>query len=375
MERFIKFSGHLGGIFNPGSMDVYLAKLFISRYIIILIGLVATLQMLDLLSESDDILAGDGAVNADLWHYVTLRTPTLLSLFSPFVALLAAIISLAGLNIHSEIIIMKASGWSAFRIITPLLLMSLLIASLHFVFTETVAVHAKAELKNWKENKYAADLPPAPDTVYDTWVTDGNNLIKAESASRNGSILLLDKVTQYIRDKDKRITSLIKADFAVFRDDKWTMFEVKEFDIKTLKVTPMENLIWDTDIPPKRFIALALKPDRVSIQRLRTAITQLKKEGHNTASFETMLYQKFVAPLSTLLMPLLAGLAAFGLHRGGNLFGRIALTGAMGFGYFVINNLFVALGQYGAVPPMIAAWLPFFLFALMGLSFILLTEE
>ncbi|PHZ83831.1 LPS export ABC transporter permease LptG [Paremcibacter congregatus] len=375
MERFIKYSNRLGGMLNPGSLDLYLAKSFASRYIIILLGLVATLQMLDLLSESDNILAGEGAVTGDLWHYVTLRVPTLLSLFSPFVALLAAIMCLAGLNVHSEIVIMKAAGWSAFRIITPLILMSLLIASLHFVFTETISVKARAELRNWKENNYAADLPPAPDTVYDAWVNDGNNLIKAESASRNGSILLLDKVTQYIRDKDLRITSLIRADFAVYRDGKWKMFEVKEFDMRTSKVTPMENLVWETDIPPERFIALALKPDQVNLQRLRSAIAQLKTEGHDTASFETMLHQKFVGPLSTLLMPLLAGLAAFGLHRGGGLFGRIALTGALGFGYFVINNLFAALGQYGAVPPAVSAWLPFTLFFLIGISFILVTEE
>ena len=74
-------------------------------------------------------------------------------------------------------------------------------------------------------------------------------------------------------------------------------------------------------------------------------------------------------------MPLLAGLAAFGLHRGGNLFGRILLTLALGFSYFVINNLFVALGQYGAVPAIVAGWLPFLLFGLAGISFILLTEE
>lgn len=375
MERLIRYSGYFNGFLNPGSMDIYISRLFASRYIFILIGLVATLQMLDLLSESDNILAGEGAVYADLWRYVTLRTPTLLSLFSPFVALLSAIICLAGLNVHSEIVIMKAAGWSAFRIVTPMIIMSLLIACLHFIFTETVTIGAKAELRNWKENKYAADLPPAPDTVYDTWVNDGNNLIKAESASRNGSILLLDKVTQYIRDKDMRITSLIKADFAVYRDGKWTMFEVREFDIRTLKITPMENLIWETDILPERFIVQALKPDQVNLQRLRTAIAQLEKEGHNTANFETMLYQKFVAPLSTLLMPLLAGLAAFGLHRGGGLFGRIALTGAMGFGFFVINNLFIALGQYGAVPPIVAAWLPFLLFLLTGISFLLLTEE
>ncbi|MCF8475202.1 MAG: LPS export ABC transporter permease LptG [Emcibacter sp.] len=375
MERFIKYSNFLGGMLDPGSMDIYIAKLFITRYIIILLGLVATLQMLDLLSESDNILAGEGATYGELWHYITLRVPTLLSLFSPFVTLLAAIICLASLNIHSEIVIMKTAGWSAFRIITPMIMVSLLIAVVHFVFTESITVKAKAELENWKENEYATNLPPAPDTVYDTWVNDGNNLIKAEKASRNGSILLLDKVTHYVRNKNRHITSLIKADFAVYRDGKWTMFEVREFDIRTLKVTPMENLLWETDIPPERFIALALKPDQVSIKKLRSAITQLKKEGHNTASFETMLFQKFVSPLSTLLMPLLAGLAAFGLHRGGNLFRRIMFTGAMGFGYFVINNLFVALGQYGAVPPFIAAWLPFLLFFLIGTSFILITEE
>lgn len=375
MERFIRYSDQLTGLFNPGVMDIYIAKLFATRYIFILIGLVATLQMLDLLSESDEILAGEGAVYGDLWRYVTLRTPTLLSLFSPFVALLSAIMCLASLNVHSEIVVMKASDWSAFRIITPMIMVSLLIACLHFIFAETVSIPARVELRNWQENNYAANLPPAPDTVYNTWVNDGNNLIKAEKASRNGSILLLDKVTQYIRDKNMHITSLIKADFTVYRDGKWTMFEVKEFNIKTLKVTPMENLVWETSIPPERFIIQALKPEQATLQRLRTAIVQLKKEGHDTAAFETMLYQKFVTPLSTLLMPLLAGLAAFGLHRGGNLFGRIALTGAMGFGFFVINNLFIALGQYGALPPLIAAWLPFVLFAFAGTSFILLTEE
>ncbi|NOZ42089.1 MAG: LPS export ABC transporter permease LptG [Alphaproteobacteria bacterium] len=356
-------------------MDIYIAKLFAARYIVILIGLVATLQMLDLLSESDDILAGQGATYADLWRYVTLRTPTLLSLFSPFVALLSAIMCLAALNVHSEIVIMKASGWSAFRIITPMIMVSLLIASLHFVFTETVTVSARAQLRNWQANKYAANLPPAPDTVYNTWVNDGNNLIKAERASRNGRILLLDKVTQYIRDKNLHVTFLIKADFAVYRDGKWTMFEVKKFNVKTLKVTPLENLVWQTNIPPERFMTQALKPDQVTLQHLRTAIAQLKSEGHDTSAFETMLYQKFVGPLSTLLMPLLAGLAAFGLHRGGNLFGRIASTLALGFGFFVINNLFIALGEYGALPPIIAAWLPFSLFFFAGTSFILLTEE
>ena len=375
MDRIKKFSSVIGQMFNPGSLDLYLARVFIIRYVIILVGLISTLLILDLLAKSDDILAGDGATLADLWTYVTLRMPQLVSLFSPFVALLAAILSLAGLNIHNEVIIMKAAGWNAFRIILPLILMSGLVAAIHFVFNETIAVTARAELKNWEEHGFAANVPPAPDRVYDSWVTDGNHLIKAESASRNGSILLLDRVTQYIRNNQLQVKALIKADFAVYRDGKWKLFEVKKFDIDTLKVTPLENLDWKTNVPPERFIALGIKADQVNLQQLLTAIDQLEREGHVTNDLKTYLHQKFVSPLSTLLMPLLAGLAAFGLHRGGNLFGRILLTLALGFSYFVINNLFVALGQYGAVPAIVAGWLPFLLFGLAGISFILLTEE
>ena len=375
VERVISYGGHFGKLFNPGSMDVYLAKIFAVRYIFILVGLIATLQMLDLLAKSEEILAGEGAVYGDLWRYVTLRSPHLISLFSPFVALLASILTLSVLNIHSEIVIMKAAGWSAFRIIMPLIAISMLIGAINFVFSETVTVHARAELRNWEANAFAADIPPAPDSVYDSWVTDGQNLVKAETANRNGSILLLDQVTQYIRDEDKNITSIVKADFAVYRDEKWKLFEVKQFNIKTLEITLLENLDWDTTIPPERFISLAIIADQVNLPRLRRAIDQLESEGHDTGNMITMLYQKFVSPLSTILMPLLAGLAAFGLHRGGNLLARILITLSMGFGFFVVNNLFIALGQYGAVPPVIAAWLPFLLFGLSGISFILLTEE
>jgi len=375
MEHFIRQYDNLKGLLNPGSMDLYLAKVFLIRYVVILLGLVATLQVLDLLSKSDDVLAGEGAQYGDLWRYVTLRAPQLFSLFSPFVALLAAIFSLAGLNVHNEIVIMKAAGWSAFRVILPLILMSALIGAIHFVFNEAVTVGAKKEFIDWSDSDFAADIPPAPNRVDDAWVTDGNNLIKAETAQRSGSVLYLDNVTQYIRDENQKVTALIRADVVAYRNGKWDMFNVKKFDIETLEVIPMQDMPWVTDVPPERFMALALKPDLATLGQLRRAIEQLQKEGHNTNNLKTQLYQKYVAPLSTLLMPLLAGLAAFGLHRGGGLFGRVLFTLAMGFGYFVMDNMFVALGQYGAVTPLIASWLPFVLFGLIGISFILVTEE
>ena len=65
-------------------------------------------------------------------------------------------------------------------------------------------------------------------------------------------------------------------------------------------------------------------------------------------------------------MPLLAAVAAFGLARSGQVLLRAAAGMALGFAYFVVDNLSLALGNVGAYPAWLAAWAPFVLFLLIG---------
>ena len=83
----------------------------------------------------------------------------------------------------------------------------------------------------------------------------------------------------------------------------------------------------------------------------------------------------YVDMLSTLLMPLLAAVAAFGLGRSGALFLRAVIGMALGFAYFVADNFALAMGNLGAYPPWIAAWGPFLLFLLIGETVLVRTEE
>ena len=48
---------------------------------------------------------------------------------------------------------------------------------------------------------------------------------------------------------------------------------------------------------------------------------------------------------------------------------------ALGFTYFVVDNLSIALGNAGAYPPFLAAFAPFFLFLLIGESLLIRSEE
>ena len=79
--------------------------------------------------------------------------------------------------------------------------------------------------------------------------------------------------------------------------------------------------------------------------------------------------------MSIVLMPLLAGLAAFGLARSGQVLIRAAIGMALGFSYFLVDNLSLALGNVGAYPPVLAAWAPFLLFLFIGEMVLIRSEE
>ena len=66
-----------------------------------------------------------------------------------------------------------------------------------------------------------------------------------------------------------------------------------------------------------------------------------------------------------LLGALLGAVAAFGLARSGHLFVRAVIGMALGFAYFVFDNAALAMGNFGAYPPFLAAWAPFVLFLLL----------
>ena len=78
-------------MFPSRTLTLYLARLFISRILGVLILLVLVLQMLDLLSESGNILAVPGNGQAEILYYVSMRTPQLIARFLPYSVLLATL--------------------------------------------------------------------------------------------------------------------------------------------------------------------------------------------------------------------------------------------------------------------------------------------
>ena len=172
--------------FPSRQLASYMARLFVTRTFAVLVMLVLVLMTLDLLGEAGKILAVPGNGDADLWRYVGLRIPLLISRFLPFSALLGTLIAFVGLNQNSEIVAMKAAGLSAHQILAPLIIASMVVAAGLFAFNETVVVKAARTVTAWSDNDYKP-IPPESGILSNVWVLQGDNLVHAGIVAGHGA--------------------------------------------------------------------------------------------------------------------------------------------------------------------------------------------
>ncbi len=359
--------------FPSRTLAIYMAKMFIVRTLAVLALLVLVLQALDLLGESGKILAYEGNGEAELWTYVSLRAPQLVARFLPFSVLLGTIITLATLNQNSEVISMKAGGLSAHQILAPLIVASMGVALVSFVFNETIVAPATARLTQWEKVEFGP-IPAESNIRTNVWVKDGNNLINARTVTGSGEGVVLQNVTVYNRTENG-LKSLLQGEEARFTDSGWLVTNVTQFDVSTGAEEKRSELLVGDSIRPDQFTLSNVSADSLSIFDLRTAIGELERAGRPTTSLKAGWWHKISGPLSSILMPLLGAVAAFGLARSGQLFLRAVIGMALGFAYFVADNFALAMGNIGAYPPLLAAWAPFLLFFLIGETVLIRTEE
>jgi len=359
--------------FPSRGLALYTVKLFITRSLAVLFALVLVLMTLDLLGESGKILAIPGNGEPDLWRYVSLRVPLLISRFLPFSVLLGTLIAFTGLNQHSEVVAMKAAGISAHQMLAPLILASLLIAGGLFAFNEKVVVNSNRQVTAWSDNDYRP-VPPESGIVSNVWLLNGEDLIQARHVGGHGQSFHAEGVSIYDRDAGV-LQRIIQAEHAVPQNGAWKLSKVRIYDSAMNLVRRLPETTGLEGVQPEQLTLAKVDPDQLDFWTLKERIGQLEKAGRPAEEAKAGLWHKISGPLSTILMPLLAATAAFGLARSGQVLLRATIGMALGFAYFVADNFSLAMGNVGAYPPFLAAWAPFLLFLLVGETVLIRSEE
>ena len=360
-------------IFPSYGIARYTARMFLVRTVAFLGGLALVLMSLDLLGESAKILAAPGNGEAELWKYVSLRLPQIISLFLPFSVLLAALLTFMTLNQNSEITIVKSAGISAHQILAPLIVVGLAVAAVNFAFNERILVRATTELDKWEANNFNR-VADGADIVGDVWVRAGEDLWHVGQVVGRDANALLKDVTVYRRDGE-HLAEVIRADSARPAGTGWELVNARRFDVSSGRQTIDATMVLISSAELRQFTVRNVNANHLPFWELLPAIRDLQAAGRPTAHLEARLLHKISGPLSAVLMPLLGSVAAFGLARSGRLFIRAVFGLALGFAFFVADNFAMAMSDFGTYPPWAAAFAPFLLFLLVGESVLIRTEE
>ncbi|QNM84054.1 LPS export ABC transporter permease LptG [Sphingomonas sabuli] len=359
--------------FPSRRLALYSVKLYLTRTLAVLIGLVLVLLALDLLGESGKILGVPGNSDADLWRYAGLRLPLLIARFLPFSVLLGTLIMFVSLNQNSEVVAMKSAGVSAHQMLAPLVVASLGLSVAAFIFNETVTVQSARVVNAWSDNDYKP-IPPESGILTNVWVARGEDLVRARHVGGTGRGFHAEGLTIYDRERGA-LARIVEAERAYPRDGDWQLQDVTVYDSGMNVVRRVPEMSALTGVTADQLRLSRVDPDETSFFDLKQKIEEMQAAGKPTAAAEAGLWHKLSGPLSIVLMPLLAAVAAFGLARSGQVLLRATIGMALGFAYFVADNFSLAMGNVGAYPPLLAAWAPFFLFLLVGETVLIRSEE
>jgi lipopolysaccharide export LptBFGC system permease protein LptF len=133
--------------------------------------------------------------------------------------------------------------------------------------------------------------------------------------------------------------------------------------------TPFEARVMTLE-PPAYFKAEIPDPAKMNYRQLRVYIAQMRASGFNTIAAMVQLQRKVAFPFATVIMTLLAVPFAVTTGRRGAMYG-IGIGIALSIAYWVILNIFGAIGEGGVLTPTLASWAPNLLFGVAALIGIL----
>ena len=204
----------------------------------------------------------------------------------------------------------------------------------------------------------------------------GDDLIFARTVTGRGAGTRLSDVRVYDRTGGT-LERLIEAKRAATADGAWRLEEVETFDVAGRPSSASPSLLIarrrasPTSSPSPRSDA-----GRAGFRRPCAPRSQdLQAAGRPTGPLEASLWHKISGPLSAVLMPLLAAVAAFGLARAGQLFLRAVIRDGARLRLFRGRQFRSGDGQFRRLPAFARRLGAVPAFLLIGETVLIRTEE
>jgi len=266
------------------SISGYVLRTVATRILAATVVLLGILQIFDLLEVTPEIVSR-GLGGAGMAHYAILRLPRLFEQAAPLGVLAGSIFAFMKLAGDSEIVAMRASGVSAYRLLRMALPAALAVAVIDFAAIEIIAPRADPALQTWWRQTAPAAKPAA---VKAKAFRVGSDVALASTDDITGRTL--SDVQIYRRDAAGREVERIKAARAVHTARGWRLDAPTfvRFDATGTHPGQAAQMTWATQFEPADVQTLFFGDQTISAASARTCISERRSSPIRRTSLSTL---------------------------------------------------------------------------------------
>ena len=314
-----------------------------------------------------DILRNHIAL-AIVGEYLLNLTPSMLYQIAPLAVLIAVLVTFGVLNRNSEIVAMKATGISLYRLVIPIVSIAAILAVCLFLFDQYYLPQA-----NRRQEALRNIIKGRPPQTYlqsrsRQWIFGrgrarraGPHLLLPVLRSRHATSSPISRSSSSIPPPSRsRGASLPRAPSGMTIPAAWHFENGWVRDIRGRQCDGVPHVPRRPRSP--RFTQRRTTSRKKSWQsqemnfgQLDRYIRDLRQSGFDTMRLRVALWHKLAYPLVAVVMALLAIPFALSMGRRGSLTG-IAVAIAVALAYWVVDGLFGAMGNVNYLPAAVAAW-------------------
>lgn len=308
-----------------------------------------------------DVLPDHGKGNFgtyQLLRYVLLSQPRKLYEIFPVTVLIGTLLGLSTLALNSELIAMRAAGVSKGRIAGAAMKTGLVLVIGAVLVGEYLVPVAETRAQTGRARALAASFQQGTTGL---WVREGETFVNIGEVLPDLSLL---RVSIYDLTPDFQMREHTYAAQAVYDGERWQLGQVRSSSIKRDRVDThaKAGVGWETTLTPDVVAVFTTRAEALSIAQLYAYIRHLRSNNQDVGRFTLTFWQKFLMPIATAVMILLAVPFVFRPVRSGGLAQR-AFTGVvLGLAFVVVSRSLGYMALLYGVPPFVAAVAPLIMF-------------
>ena len=345
----------------------YIARHVLGGILVVFTGLVSLFFIGDLIGDLDNVGRGAFDYTAAL-VFVLMRMPGRMYALLPAATLIGGLLGLGALARGSELIAMRAAGAPVSRIVGSAMVAGALVIAVGLAVGEWLAPSSERLAHEWRTAALTGQARARAGEGL--WGRDGRRFLHFGEVLPDGQ---LRDVRMFEFDEDGRLAAAWRAGRASSlaapespgglapsggKEGFWRLEEVEisRFFSDGVETRRVASILRRLPAGADQLDQLTARPTWLSLPEIVSYMRYLRENGLRTAHYDSALWSRIMAPLSTAAMLFTAVVLVLGPLRRAGFGSRIVIGAALGIGFHILQKVVTQMGVvYDWLAPLTAA--------------------